>query len=76
MTPAAEFPTSLITATLCCLAGIVGFVLTVIFLPDTTGLDLSEIDRMNRYYVAGQVGGHKLNTMQIPPAFTLPSLQG
>ncbi|GAB4816605.1 hypothetical protein N2152v2_003651 [Parachlorella kessleri] len=35
-------------------AGIVGFVITVIFLPDTTGLDLGEIDRMNRYMVEGQ----------------------
>lgn len=30
-------------------------VLTVIFLPDTTGLDLAEIDRMNKYMVMGQV---------------------
>lgn len=36
-------------------AGIIGAVLTWIFLPDTTGLDLSEIDRMHRYMLAGQL---------------------
>lgn len=36
-------------------AGIVGLVLTVVFLPDTTGLDLEEIDRWNRYLLAGQL---------------------
>lgn len=35
--------------------GIIGFVITVIFLPDTTGLDLGEIDRMNKYMVADRV---------------------
>jgi hypothetical protein len=37
-------------------AGIVGALLTWVFLPDTTGLDLGEIDRMHRYMLAGQVG--------------------
>lgn len=35
-------------------AGLAGFIFTWIFLPDTTGLDLAEIDRFNRYLVAGQ----------------------
>ena len=38
-------------------SGIVGAVLTWIFLPDTTGLDLGEIDRMHRFMLAGQVRG-------------------
>lgn len=33
-------------------AGLAGLVLTALFLPDTTGLDLHEIDRMNRYLLA------------------------
>lgn len=36
-------------------AGVVGALLTWVFLPDTTGLDLGEIDRMHRYMLAGQV---------------------
>lgn len=35
-------------------AGFFGAVLTIIFLPDTTGLDLAEIDRLNRYLIAGK----------------------
>ena len=38
-------------------AGIAGATLTWIFLPDTTGLDLGEIDRMHRFMLAGQVRG-------------------
>ena len=38
-------------------AGIVGAVFTWIFLPDTTGLDLAEIDRYHRFMLAGQVRG-------------------
>lgn len=34
-------------------AGLAGLVLTALFLPDTTGLDLHEIDRMSRYLLAG-----------------------
>lgn len=34
-------------------AGLAGFILTALFLPDTTGLDLHEIDRMSRYLLAG-----------------------
>lgn len=37
-------------------AGIVGALLTWVFLPDTTGLDLAEIDRYHRFMLAGQVG--------------------
>ena len=37
-------------------AGIVGAIITWIFLPDTTGLDLAEIDRYHRFMLAGQVG--------------------
>lgn len=29
--------------------------MTLLFLPDTTGLDLHEIDRMNRYLLAGHL---------------------
>lgn len=36
-------------------AGITGAVLTLLFLPDTTALNISEIDRLNRYLVAGRV---------------------
>ena len=36
-------------------AGIVGAFFTWIFLPDTTGLDLAEIDRYHRFMLAGQV---------------------
>lgn len=36
-------------------AGIVGAVITWVFLPDTTGLELAEIDRLHRYMLAGQV---------------------
>ncbi|KAL4458363.1 hypothetical protein ABPG75_013228 [Micractinium tetrahymenae] len=36
-------------------AGIAGALLTLVFLPDTTGLDLGEIDRMHRFMLAGQV---------------------
>lgn len=35
-------------------AGIAGAVATLIFLPDTTGLNLAEIDRYHRYLLAGQ----------------------
>lgn len=35
-------------------AGIVGAVATLIFLPNTTGLSLAEVDRYNRYLIAGQ----------------------
>nr|BAU71128.1 proton/phosphate symporter [Parachlorella kessleri] len=38
----------------CAGAGAVGFLLTALFLPNTTGLDLHEIDRMNRYLLSGQ----------------------
>jgi MFS family permease len=34
--------------------GFFGMALTWLFLPDTTGLDLSEIDRHNRYLLAGR----------------------
>lgn len=43
----------------CSAAGALGCVLTVLFLPDTTGLDLHEIDRVNRYLLSGQVGADK-----------------
>lgn len=36
-------------------AGVAGALLTLAFLPDTTGLDLGEIDRMHRFMLAGQV---------------------
>ncbi|PRW58781.1 proton phosphate symporter [Chlorella sorokiniana] len=36
-------------------AGLAGFILTALFLPDTTGLDLHEIDRMNRYLLEGHL---------------------
>ncbi|KAI3423024.1 hypothetical protein D9Q98_010708 [Chlorella vulgaris] len=36
-------------------AGVAGALLTWLFLPDTTGLDLSEIDRMHRYMLADKV---------------------
>lgn len=36
-------------------AGLAGLLLTLLFLPDTTGLDLHEIDRMNGYLLAGQL---------------------
>ncbi|EFN51657.1 hypothetical protein CHLNCDRAFT_59145 [Chlorella variabilis] len=36
-------------------AGIVGAVITWVFLPDTTGLELAEIDRLHRYMLAGQI---------------------
>lgn len=35
-------------------AGAIGAIFTVIFLPDTTGLDLLEVDRYNMYLVSGQ----------------------
>lgn len=35
-------------------SGLAGIILTWIFLPDTTGLDLGEIDRQNRYLLAGK----------------------
>ncbi len=35
-------------------AGLAGLLVTLGFLPDTTGLDLHEIDRMNRYLLADQ----------------------
>lgn len=35
-------------------AGLAGVILTWLFLPDTTGLDLGEIDRQNRYLMAGK----------------------
>jgi MFS family permease len=35
-------------------AGALGALLTVLFLPDTTGLDLVELDRFNMYLLAGQ----------------------
>jgi len=35
-------------------AGAFGVIVTFLFLPDTTGLDLGEIDRFNRYLIAGQ----------------------
>lgn len=35
-------------------AGAFGVLVTFFFLPDTTGLDLGEIDRFNRYLIAGQ----------------------
>lgn len=38
-------------------AGLAGLLVTVGFLPDTTGLDLHEIDRMNRYLLADQASG-------------------
>eukprot|EP00889_Picochlorum_renovo_P006191 jgi/Picre1/33221/NNA_008546.t1 len=36
-------------------AGFTGAVLSLLFLPDTTALNISEIDRLNRYLVAGRV---------------------
>jgi MFS family permease len=33
--------------------GFLGFILTIVFLPDTTGLDLSEVDRKFEYYLGG-----------------------
>lgn len=36
-------------------AGVVGALLTLVFLPDTTGLDLVETDRLHRFMLAGQV---------------------
>ena len=55
------------TAFYCCAgAGALGFVLTLIFLPDTTGLDLHEIDRMNRYLLAGQARRAGLNLLFWP----------
>lgn len=36
-------------------AGVLGALMTWVFLPDTTGLDLAEIDRMHRFMLAGQV---------------------
>jgi len=35
-------------------AGAIGAIFTMIFLPDTTGLDLFELDRYNMYLVSGQ----------------------
>lgn len=35
-------------------AGFFGALITWILLPDTTGLDIAEIDRLNRYLLAGQ----------------------
>jgi hypothetical protein len=37
-------------------AGVAGALLTWLFLPDTTGLDLAETDHLHRYMLAGQVG--------------------
>lgn len=46
-------------------AGIVGALLTIVFLPDTTGLDLAEIDRMHRFMLAGQM--HNYHGAAIKP---------
>ncbi|WPT13011.1 Putative inorganic phosphate transporter 1-12 [Picochlorum sp. SENEW3] len=35
-------------------AGAFGAIITILLLPDTTGLDLAEIDRLNRYLLAGK----------------------
>ncbi|KAL4424952.1 hypothetical protein ABPG77_009681 [Micractinium sp. CCAP 211/92] len=39
-------------------AGALGLLVTLAFLPDTSGLDLHEIDRMNRYMLAGQLSNY------------------
>ena len=54
-------------------AGIVGALLTWVFLPDTTGLDLAEIDRYHRFMLAGQVGavGVAWLVMPLPPLLPL-----
>ncbi len=33
---------------------LVGFAFTAIFLPDTTGMDLDELDRLHKYMLAGE----------------------
>lgn len=35
-------------------AGLIGVLVTTIFLPDTTGMDLHELDRWNKYVLAGE----------------------
>ncbi|KAI7844838.1 hypothetical protein COHA_001492 [Chlorella ohadii] len=40
-------------------AGLAGLLVTLGFLPDTTGLDLHEIDRMNRYLLADQYSNYR-----------------
>jgi MFS family permease len=40
-------------------AGLGGLLVTLGFLPDTTGLDLHEIDRMNRYLLADQYPNYR-----------------
>ena len=39
-------------------AGAVGAIITIIFLPETTGLDLAELDRFSMYLLAGQEGNY------------------
>ena len=39
----------------CCWFGLLGWVLTIVFVPDTTGLDLREQERYWEYVVAGRI---------------------
>lgn len=48
-------------------AGAVGALMTLIFLPDTTGLDLVELDRYNLYLLAGQA--HNYHGEAVNPKF-------
>lgn len=48
-------------------AGAAGAFLTLIFLPDTTGLDLVELDRFNMYLLAGQA--HNYHGEAVNPKF-------
>lgn len=45
-------------------AGVAGALLTWLFLPDTTGLDLAEIDRMHRFMLAGQLKNYHGNAIK------------
>ncbi|KAL4429622.1 hypothetical protein ABPG77_008671 [Micractinium sp. CCAP 211/92] len=48
-------------------AGVVGALLTLVFLPDTTGLDLAEVDRMHRFMLAGQI--HNYHGQAVHPRY-------
>ena len=51
-------------------AGAFGAVITWLLLPDTTGLDIAEIDRLNRYLLAGQeknYHGEAVNPRHLSP---------
>ncbi len=48
-------------------AGALGAIVTVLFLPDTTGLDLAELDRYNLYLLAGQT--HNYHGECVNPKF-------